>query len=123
MDVIVSILDFIWSTYVLLCIVFTSLILFGMFRRYRKTGTIFESVNPDKPKTKIQNIFPKEFVNEGNAINKMMLVTVEKVGDMFMMYDSVNNTFMSQGTTRAELWAKAKLRYPGLELITVDDKA
>lgn len=117
MDVIVSILDFIWSTYVILCIVFTSLILWGTFRRYRKTGTIFESV---KPKTKIQNIFPKEFINEGNAINKMMLVTVEKVDDMFMMYDSVNNTFMSQGTTRAELWAKAKLRYPGLELITVD---
>lgn len=117
MDVILDVLNLIWSTYVILCIVFTSLILWGMFRRYRKTGTIFESV---KPKTKAQNLFPKEFINEGNALNKMKLVTVEKVDNLFMMYDSVNNTFISQGATRAELWANAKLRYPELELISVD---
>lgn len=123
MDVIFGILNFVWDTYIVLCIMFTSLILFCMLMRYHMTGTIFNTDTLNKSKTKAQDLFPKDVITEGNALLKIKLVTVEKVDNMFMMYDSVNDTFMSQGSTRAELWASAKLRYPMLELISVDSTA
>jgi hypothetical protein len=52
----------------------------------------------------------------------MKLVYIEQVNNMFHMYDTVNHTFICQAQTDEELWAIAKTKFPGKDIITFKEE-
>ncbi len=60
----------------------------------------------------------KQEINEQLA--ESMLVYVEKVGDMIHMYDKISGYFVAQGKDLEELWEKAELRCPNMNLVLSD---
>ena len=57
--------------------------------------------------------------NENNT-SPIMLVYFEKVDNMLHMYDRLSNYFVAHGKDENEMWERAQLRYPNVNLILAD---
>jgi hypothetical protein len=78
------------------------MVLAGLYTSYKKSN----NVNFDKLQSAIESIKP---------------VTVEKVGDQYMMYDAITQSYICHAASIEELWAEASRRYPQLKLYDVNE--
>jgi hypothetical protein len=95
MDLVISVLTVIWSSYLVFCFLFTTFFLF------RLTCGIKKAIATD----------------EVGPLTAVMLVNVELINDRWMMYDTLTDRFICQATTEDELWALAKELFPSQELL------
>lgn len=98
MDIIYYIL-ILWSVF---STVVTIMFLAGLYNSYKKSN----SIKFDKLQSAIESIKP---------------VTVEKVGDQYMMYDAITQSYVCHAASIEELWAEATRRYPHLKLYDVNE--
>jgi hypothetical protein len=96
MDLIISIVEWIWRFYLGFCCVFTTFFMVKFF-----TGLNSAISNARATKTEL-------------AVVK--LVSVEEIDGRLMMYDGINHRFICQAVTEDELWATAKNLFPSIEL-------
>lgn len=95
-----SIIGFIWDVYVFCCVVFTTLVIVGLY---------------------LKRLEDKSSGDSTASNNNIRLVHVEKVDGVYLMYDAENNKFICQGTSLSELWASAKMRFPNFELVVAKE--
>ena len=51
------------------------------------------------------------------------LVYVEQVGNMYLMYDKINNHYICQAPTEQELWEIAKNKFPNMQVLAMTQDA
>lgn len=51
------------------------------------------------------------------------LVYVEQVGNMYLMYDKINNHYICQAPTEQELWEIAKNKFPNMQVHAINQDA
>ena len=51
------------------------------------------------------------------------LVYVEQVGNMYLMYDKINNHYICQAPTEQELWEIAKNKFPNMQVLSINQDA
>jgi hypothetical protein len=51
--------------------------------------------------------------NEDEEVELMIPITIEKVDDVFYVYNGEDKTFMAQGKSRRDLEDALNIRYPG----------
>ena len=51
------------------------------------------------------------------------LVYVEQVGNMYLMYDKINNHYICQAPTEQELWEIAKNKFPNMQVLAITQDA
>lgn len=98
MNFISSVFNIVWTVYVYGCVIFSTLVLIGMYLKYKETKSQISSQ-------------PKKFKQ----------VSIEKIDGMWLMFDAETNNFLCQGKTISDLWKVAKLRFPDVELVTAKE--
>jgi hypothetical protein len=99
MDLIMSIVEWIWRFYLGFCCVFTT---FFMVKFFTGIKPALDEARRDKAIAILKSV---------------KLVSVEVVADRVMMYDAINHAFICQAATEEELWALAKDLFPSKELL------
>jgi hypothetical protein len=99
MDLVMSVLTWVWNFYLCFCFVFTT---FFMVKFY---AGINSGIDKDRRETAIA------------LVKIVKLVTIEIVNDRWIMYDTLTDRFICQAATEDELWALAKELFPSKELL------
>lgn len=83
--------------YAVISVVFTTIFFIGLIRNIRREINLVKEVKHIRQTIK--------------------LVYTEQIGDVYYLYDQLNNHFIAQGATEEEMWRTAKLRFPNKEFI------
>ena len=89
--------------YGVVCIIFTTIFLFGLIRNIRREINLIEDVEKFKKTVK--------------------LVYVEQVDGMFRMHDKFTHHYICQATTEKELWDIADAKFPNVKVMSTSIEA
>jgi hypothetical protein len=93
----------IWFIISTLSVIFTVTFIYFFIKNVRTEIDIVKGVNTFKATVK--------------------LVYVEQVGNMYLMYDKINNHYICQAATEQELWEIAKNKFPNMQVLAMTQDA